>query len=215
MNTTLSFEPACLREKFFRRISGCMVPLLLLVTLQVQAQVTIPQEYDKLIQKHRDVAAFGTEGFGDRIDLNSGSLEIIQTDVDLPGSNALPVRFGRRLVAGDEYGGGFIGAWNMDIPYIHGIFGNHVSMPKGWRVPGSGADQYKRCSRYSAPPDLVFQIDGHYDADEYWHGNFLYLPGTGDQELLVSGTPTHVPADGNTYHIVTKGGAAVRCVALA
>lgn len=216
MNTTLSFEPACLRKKFFRRISGCMAPLLLLVTLQVQAQVTIPQEYDKLIQKHRDVAAFGAEGFGDRIDLNSGSLEIAQTDVDLPGSNALPVRVTRRFVSGDKFATGLFNLWDLDVPYAHGIFGNGPNNPKGWTVYAARTeDIYKRCSQYAAPLPLFLQ-SGVFEPDEYWHGNFLHVPGAGDEEMLATDVShAHVPSDGNNYTIITKSGAAVRCVPLA
>lgn len=189
--------------------------LLVALALPVRAQVTIPDEYGKLITHRGEITAFGNEGFGDKIDLGSGSLEIVQTDVDLKGSNALPVRVSRRFVAGDRFSGGYFGAWDLDIPYVHGIFGNRIDMPKGWRVLGEGAEQYQRCSRFSAPPDLVFQFEGHYLSDEYWHGNFLHLPGTGDQELLKGGMAMPVPADGKSYPVVTKDGAAVRCVGVA
>ena len=120
-------------------------------------QVTIPQEYDKLIQHRGEITAFGNEGFGDKIDLGSGGLQIVQTDVDLPGNNALPVRVSRRFVPGGKYGGGHFGVWSLDIPYMHGVFGNHIDNPIGWTVPGAVADRYKRCSQFSAPPDLYFQ----------------------------------------------------------
>lgn len=180
------------------------------------AQVTIPQEYDKLIKHRGEVTAFGAEGFGDRVDLNSGSLEILQTDVDLPGNSALPVRVSRRFVPGDKFGGGHFGQWSLDIPYAHGVFGNHVDNPKGWTVAAAvPADVYKRCAQYREPITLTFQ-DGVFEPDEYWQGNFLHMPGGGDEEMLVANLPTaHVPSDGNTYTVVTKNGSAMRCVALA
>ena len=189
--------------------------LLMALASPVRAQVTIPQEYDKLIKKNGEIAAFGAEGFGDKVDLNSGSLQIVQVDVDLPGNNALPVRVARRFATGDRFASGHFGAWNLDIPYAHGVFANHVNNPKGWTVGAAlAADVYKRCSQYGAPPTLWFQ-GGEFQPDEYWQGNFLHMPGAGDEEMLVPGSSAHVPTDGNTYSVVTKGGAAMRCVALA
>ncbi len=187
--------------------------LLLALASPLRAQVDIPQEYDKLIKHRGEITAFGNDGFGDKIDIGSGGLEIVQTDVDLPGNNALPVRVSRRFVPGNKYGGGHFGLWSLDIPYMHGIFGNKQFYfnPIGWAVPGTGADQYKRCSQFSAPPELYFQT-GVFLPDEYWHGSFFHLPGAGDQELLIG---VHVPTAGGPYPIVTKDGAAVRCVALA
>ncbi|MDE2382210.1 hypothetical protein [Thermomonas sp.] len=192
---------------------GLLLALVsLLPSLAAAQSVTIPDEYSKLIKHSGEITVFGNEGFGDKIDLASGGLEIIQTDIDLPGTNALPVRLARRFVPGDKYAGGFIGVWDLDIPYLHGIFANHVYNPRGWTVPDGGTGYYSRCSQFAAPPDMYFQ-GGHYLADEYWHGSFLHLPGAGDQELL-QGTP-RVPADGKTYPVVTKAGSVARCVGLA
>ena len=174
------------------------------------------RKYDKLINQHSNIAAFGAEGFGDKIDLNSGGLEIVQTDVDLPGNNALPVRIARRFATGDRFAAGQFGLWNLDIPYVHRVFGNHVNYPKGWTVGAAlAADVYKRCSQFSAPMTLYFQ-DGEFQPDEYWHGNFLHTPGGGDEEMLMVGTlAAHLPSDGNTYKVVTRSNAAMRCVPLA
>lgn len=196
----------------FRFVCLCAM-LLIVLASPARAQVKIPEEYDKLIQHRGEVTAFGNDGFGDRIDIGSGALQIVQTDVDLPGNSALPMRVSRRFVPGDKYGGGHFGLWSLDIPYMHGVFGNNSFYfnPVGWAVPGTGVDQYKRCSQFSAPPELHFQ-SGVYFPDEYWQGSFFHLPGAGDQELLMG---SRVPTDGHAYPIVTKEGAAVRCVALA
>lgn len=195
-------------------LKGKSFSLLALLCLPLYAggQTTIPQEYDKLIQQRSEVIVFGVEGFGDKVDISRGGLEIVQTDVDLPGSNKLPVRVARRFVPGNKYALGHFGVWNLDIPYAHGVFGYHAYNPQGWTVNEVPADIYKRCSHYGPPLTLVFQA-GVFEPDEYWHGNFLHMPDSGDEELLSA--PGHVPIDGSTYPIVTKSGAAVRCVALA
>ena len=42
----------------------------------------------------------GTDLFGDKVNLYTGRLEFVQTDVTLPGNSSLPVSVGRRLVTG-------------------------------------------------------------------------------------------------------------------
>lgn len=170
------------------------------------AQATNPDDYNKLIAHHSDVGTLTDTFAGDHIDLSSGGLSITQTDIDLPGNNALPVRVGRRFQAADAYAGGHFRYWSLDIPNVHGTF---ALATNGWQTETGSSN---RCSQYSAPP-IASYMGGTWDPNEYWHGTFFYLPGSGDQELLQGGG--HVPSDGATYPVTTKEGAAARCVALA
>jgi YD repeat-containing protein len=177
-------------------------------TATFAGSVTVPAEYGKLIQQRGVVGALGDNAFGESIDLSSGGLEIVQTDVDLPGSNSLPVRLGRRFRAsqGEDRLGHF-GNWDLDIPHAHGEFYS-VS---GWFVSGStAAAKSLRCSHFGAPTSVTV-MGGTWAPDEYWHGNSFYLPGQGEQELLRAGTTAHVPGSG-AYPAVTRAGAAVRCL---
>jgi hypothetical protein len=188
----------------------CLGAMLLFALVSpAHAQVTIPQEYDKLIKAKGAVTAFGNEGFGDKIDLASGSLQIIQTDIDLPGNNALPVRVARRFQAADLYSGGQFRYWSLDIPNVHGTFFGS----DGWDVDGATGPSNLRCTYYGAPPTVNYN-GGWWAPNEYWHGTFFSLPGGKDQELLQIYGAAHVPSDGNTYHAITKSGDAARCVAL-
>lgn len=199
-----------------RSFRAGFVLAILLAAFAVQADVTIPQEYAKLIQHQGEITAFGSDGFGDRIDIGTGGLEIVQTDVDIPGNNALPVRVSRRFLPGNKRAIGHFGVWNLDIPYAHGVFANHVANPKGWTVDALPANVHKRCSHYAAPLIMTYQLGaGEFEPDEYWHGNFLHIPGAGDEEMLGLNVNAHVPNDGKTYAIVTKSGASIRCVGLA
>lgn len=186
----------------------------LLATTTALAEVETPQEFDKIIQQRGQVGALTDGYFGDQISLSIGGLEIIQTDVGLPGNNALPVRAGRRLVAGKGlYGVGHFDKWDLDIPNLHGVFFGGVVTGHGWLVVATNAtDSLKRCSLFGSPMDINYQ-GGIWSPDEYWYGNSFYLPGNGDHELLERSASAHVPNDGNTYPIVTKEGAAVRCLA--
>ncbi len=189
---------------FQRNRRACAVVLCCLAS-SVWAQATNPDEYSKNIAHHSAVSTLTDTFAGDHIELSSGKLEIIQTDVDLPGNNALPVRVGRRFEVADVYSGGHFGLWTLDIPNVHGTFSEY-----GWVAEDSSTN---RCSSYSAPP-IVNAGDAWWDPNEYWHGTFFYLPGSGDSELLQFIGNQHAPNDGGAYHAMTKEGAVARCVTL-
>lgn len=178
-----------------------------LSTSVMAADVAYRDEYDRHIRQSSEIGSMAGE-FGDRIDLSSGSLEILKTDIDIPGIGPT-VRVGRRYRPSDIYGRGHFNYWDMDLPHVHGTFAKIVG-GGGWPGWGSAGT---RCSQFTAPPDVAYQ-GGSFSTDEYWSGSFLYLPGGGEQELLERGNAL-VPSDGATYPIVTKENAAVRCVALA
>jgi YD repeat-containing protein len=172
--------------------------------------VTIPEEYAKLIQAHSRIGSLDGGFFGDHVDLATGRLDITQTDIDLPGNNGLDVRVGRRFEVGRDHNVGHFGYWDLDIPHLHGTFAKAGTSGKYWVA--DGPDATARCSDFGAPPLATYQ-DGFFSPDEFWHGVSMYLPGGGDQELLVppSGTSGDVPDDGQTYVAITREGAAARC----
>jgi YD repeat-containing protein len=159
--------------------------------------------------------------FGDRIGLFTGSVEFLQTDVSIPG-NGPEVAIKRRITSGTQAikGLGMFGAWDMAIPSVHGLF----STQGGWRNY-TVAEPLNRCSRYTQPADEVVShalptasggvtVKKTFHAEEFWHGTFLYLPETGDEELVTRGSggswPT--PTNGHTYVLGTKSGTAIRCI---
>jgi YD repeat-containing protein len=180
---------------------------------------TIPDEYAKKIASHSELGMLSGEFAGDRIDLGSGSLEIELTDIDLPGNNALPVRVGRYFQPAYVNFGGHFGNWRMDLPSVHGTFADVIM--GGWKVESTTGIGYtsNRCSSFGRPPDgfsrMPTKSDVIWGADDYWHGTFFYVPGSGDQELLNFWAGTHAPNDGHAYSAMTKAGAVARCVALA
>jgi hypothetical protein len=106
------------------------------------------QEHGKLIRAPQQVIALGNDLLGDRVNLYTGTLEFVQTDVSLPGNSALPVSMGRRLVTGQErLERTHFGGWDMNVPHLHGMF----AASKGWQT-GKGSDPLKRCSAFGAPP---------------------------------------------------------------
>lgn len=193
------------------RSRAIVLALLAAAALPVWAQVTVPDEYGKSISHHSEIATLDGAVAGDQIDLSTGRLDIVQTDIDLPGNNGLPVRITRRFQPADNYNTGHFGIWTMDLPNVRGTFARHTYSP--WAVQtDSGTYSYDRCTNFLPPPYETYQY-AQWDPSEYWHGNTLRLPAGGDRELLLNGG--HKPADGYSYPVGTKDGDAVRCVALA
>lgn len=172
---------------------------------------TYYQEQSKLIRSPNSFARLGDDLFGDKVNLYTGSLEFIQTDVSLTGNSSLPVSVGRRLVVGQApVNGTLFGRWDLEIPHLHGIF----AASTGWST-GSGRSIHNRCTSFGAPPLVRGSNDSFWDGTEYWHGNFLYIPRQGDQEMLRRnnwfGLAPH-GASPDTYPIVTRNKWTFRCL---
>jgi RHS repeat-associated protein len=73
----------------------------------------------------------------------------------------------------------------------------------------SGTTGGKR-SATEAGPVIVYN---YFYATEYWHGNFLHVPGSAPQEVLKRAAGnTSAPTDGNTYPLVTRDHWQLRCL---
>lgn len=181
------------------------------------------KEQFKLIKAPDAVAKLGADLFGDQVNLYSGGLAFTQTDVSLPGNNSLSVAMGRRLSAGRyAYGGHPFGRWQMDIPHLHGVFGYpNIYGTINWpSTSGNG----NRCSEFGAPPEMRgLQGESYWAAKEYWQGSHMYVPGSGDQQLLKrvaenTVAPAAMTVDGVTvssFPVVTSAKWALGCIALA
>ncbi|MFL0335909.1 RHS repeat protein [Stenotrophomonas maltophilia] len=157
--------------------------LLLGLTFAAQAQQAVQQpyqEYDKKLRSAEQVGALTSELFGDSVNVYDQSGYFRQTDIDLAGNNALPVRLERRLNVRPIpesglppliYGGA--GDWNIDVPFISGVFDSQY----GWTYRGSR--KVPRCSAnflpYTPPP---FRIE------DIWSGYTVNLPGEGARSLM-------------------------------
>ncbi|MBL8300457.1 MAG: ParB N-terminal domain-containing protein [Rhodanobacteraceae bacterium] len=176
--------------------------------------VTPAQDYsDEFIRQRYGVAALGPSLFGDSTGLSTGATEFVTTDIRVPGNSALPVNLTRRYRVdyrtapmGARSPGLFID-WELDLPHLHGTFarteGNAAS---GWQVSTPGQAN-QRCSVDSnnpaqGQPPSVMGSGNHWSfaSYEYWHGNSLYIPGQGDQTLMVIAPGNaNRPVDGRSY----------------
>jgi len=184
-----------------------------LATLTIQhalADNTLYSEKGKLIRANEAVTTLGADLMGDQVNLYHGALEFLQTDVSLPGNNALPVGISRRFTANQEgYSDSQFVDWDLELPHISGVFSNAQGFV--------GENGYSRCTNYGVPPNAVAAQGGgaYFSASEYWHGNFLHTPGGGQQEILKrNATNTFKPTDNLEYKLVTKDWWSIRCIPL-
>ncbi|MDO8653460.1 MAG: hypothetical protein Q7R66_14835 [Undibacterium sp.] len=194
-----------------------------MVQTNAVADISLYAEKGQLIRAPRAVTTLGVDLFGDKVNLYNGNLEFIQTDISLPGNNGLSVSVARRLATGKSVlAYGHFSQWELEIPHMHGIF----ALDKGWvsaiGAPSNTAEMNKRCSNFNAPPDASgsFGSTSSWDALEFWQGNFLYVPGVGDQEVLKrSPTNNNIPTDftpsTSNYALVTRDLWTFRCANLA
>lgn len=188
-----------LAARFLRSSSLIVFALLAASANMASGQSTRTAEVERsdFIRAPEAVAKIGTDLFGDQVNLYTGRTEFSQIDVSLKGNNTLPVSVGRRLQVGeDRLWARAFGRWDLEIPHLHGIF----STRQGWR-----SDQGGRCSAFSAPPPVLGNNNsGNFEAKDYWRGNFLYVPGLGDQQMLARAADNlNTPAPQASYPVVT------------
>ena len=169
------------------RFVSLLAPLTLTIfafASLVRADTKYSDEYLQRVTAAKTVSPLDNNLFGDSINDYSGGVQFSQTDVSLPGNFGLSVGVGRRYAIADKTGlsaaqkiGGIFGDWDLDLPHMEGVYG-----PQGHQAMTlAGANV--RCDVTSwdqARPPFV----DYFQAEEYWHGNHLYLPGQGAEEVL-------------------------------
>lgn len=175
------------------------------------AQTVTPyQEGGQLIRGADAPSAFGPQLFGDSVNLYTGALEFVQTDVSLPGNSALPVSFGRRLRTGQHNAnGGLLFDWEFDVPHIRGVF----SQSGGWYVmASSSSERGRRCSYFDRE-----LMPGRLAQGTSVEAGFplvtMSIPGQGERELqLRSAAYGAAPSAGGPYPVVSKDGWQFSCL---
>ncbi|HEY2560160.1 MAG TPA: RHS repeat-associated core domain-containing protein [Caldimonas sp.] len=178
-----------------------------------------------LVRSGEVIEALGPNLMGDSINEYSGALEFTQTDVSLPGNNALPVAVGRHRAVGapQTNGGGLFGDWDLEIPHLHAVA---TQAEPNW-YGAATTTNFNRCSQFYYPPWTYAYVAGgnlSYDYRAFWDGAHLYVPGVGDQTLF-SRFPEYVgqgpanpiyPSDGtpSTYPVLTKNHWELKCLPL-
>jgi hypothetical protein len=205
------------------RSLGWMLGLVGLVTAPWQAQAQDPPEIPgaltqneshKLIRANDVVGSLGTDLFGEEVNLYTGALAFSVVDVSLPGNDALPMQIGRRFTVEavgpkrsyPAYFKGLFGDWELDLPMIHGVFADTQGFVSN-TIPGA------RCSAFSPPPNGDGTGGVGFQAEEFWSGTSLYIPGFGEQEILKralgnNAAPNNQP---NDWPLVTRNHWQINC----
>lgn len=182
-----------------------------------QDAVWVHEDYAAQFLRSNDVDVLGPDLFGESTDLSTGATEFSVTDVSLPGNSELPVAFQRRYVVSvSAMSSNFQNAFDkfeIDIPHLHGVFasGNTLlrSELQGWTSSIAGHPEL-RCSGRAGPAEVLPPPNepyGSWTADEFWHGNHLHIPGSGDEEMQVTaGLPNDAsaPSSAGPYQWVTR-----------
>lgn len=169
------------------------------------------QEYDKQVRSAEQVGALTSDLFGDAVNVYDQSTSFQQTDIDLRGTNALPVRLSRKLsvrpiptggMPPQIYGGA--GDWNVDVPFISGVFDSHY----GW-IYGMGARKTARCTDtfhpWTSPPHNINSI---------WSGYTVNLPGDNARTLIGMPPSQFKPTGGQSNNWTTSSLDAISCTAM-
>lgn len=173
-------------------------------------------------------APAGSGETGEAVDLYTGSLGFVTTDVSLPGNSDLKVALTRHFSVGSPGGTGedyAFADWQLEVPVITGIVAGdpQTSTPSsGWRyTTGTGSNAFDRCSHFGNLPQIGVQNPSSvFDPDEYWGGFHLQIPGAGSQ-MLLSRAPSNVHApsaniegyQGTTdFRVVTKDDWVAACL---
>ncbi|MCU1046499.1 RHS repeat protein [Stenotrophomonas maltophilia] len=162
---------------------SAVVALAAIWIFSAQAQQAVQQpyqEYDKQLRSAEQVGALTSELFGEAINVYDQATHFRQTDITLPGSNALPVTLTRRFNIrpipsfGQDpeiYGGA--GDWNIDVPFISGVF----DADYGWIRRGN--TKIPRCSANFVP-----YTEAPFNISDIWSGYTVNLPGEGSRSLI-------------------------------
>ena len=180
------------------------------------AAVTPEDEFDKRIRTSQNIQPLGETPFGENINLYNGVLNFRQLDIDQPGTG-LPIQLMRTFDFSDssprESAARAFADWRLEIPSIQTLTTSENQFFTG-----------NRCSEFGKAPSVVFNLGRPapviYNAEQWWGGYQLIIPGIGRQDLLrrdASNTlsPQMVDAAGTqmTFPIVTRQHWMVTCLA--
>lgn len=198
--------PKTTRTRILTAIGCLMLPCL------ADAQsVKLDHEYAKKISAAREISVDAEHAWGNSTVLSTGNTEFVSTDIDIPGNNALPVRFTRRLPIAARYANeqlSGLGNWDIDVPYVEAT----VPRAYDWAVAGPlSPNRHARCSSANAP---YLPTSFQFTPEEFFDGYRIRIPGVMDEPLIRNTEGHAVPSDGAAYPWLTRSNARVSCIAM-
>ncbi|TCV92075.1 YD repeat-containing protein [Luteibacter rhizovicinus] len=179
--------------------SVLVVVFVLGASVTLGQTVSIESEYKKLLRVNEDIQPLGPNAFGESISTYDGTVSFTQIDVEAKGTG-LPIIV-ERTIRGRPEGGpnayvfelahNAFSDWDMSVPQIETL----SAEAKGSFGPGQNFDVWyfldepNRCSALDAagPIDVATKPGEEgvtWEADVWWHGIQLKIPGAGTQDVL-------------------------------
>ena len=151
--------------------------------------------------------------FGEHINLQTGDLSFRHVDVELAGNGPL-LTISRRFNVSSSSAWNWrhdlaFADWDIEIPRITT---NTTTGANDWLVVGSSPTA--RCTNFGAAANL-----GAYNANYWWRGVHLEIPGQSRQELMLRSTQNPIKPTmlingvQPSFDIVTKNNWAITCIA--
>lgn len=175
--------------------------------------------YDERLRASKSLAALGEDLFGDRINLQDGTVAFRQTDIRLATNSALSLSIGRKSPSGkqglDAQFAVFGRDWELDVPYMMATYDTR----DGWNVVNPDTTMsLNRCSIGHFIPKVRVGPWPYYYSQAvpqhmYWNGIEINIPARGEERMLEANAAQPMPGDGKTYTGTTKSGWRVSCLA--
>jgi RHS repeat-associated protein len=163
--------------------------------------------FEDELNKRRNMRVLDESLFGDKVNLQDGSIVFEQTDIALPLNGGRQITLGRRMAQG-KASGGIFGDWALNVPRMRATY----DARDGWN---SGTLDGYRCSRGNfVPRDVNPAIGGGFPISPfmYWNGIAIELPDQGVQTLLRKNAAQVMPTDGKVYVATTKQQGRISCL---
>ena len=179
---------------------GTLLPPLI-AQAQTQSQGGIPPyvEYRKRVETSQNISPLDVGLFREEISLYNGSTTFSVTDIDVPGSNGLPVRLSRRLAVDLQqqtaiatYDSLLRGAgnWDVDVPWMGATY-------------ASSAGNALRCDGGYVPP-LVMGALSAFRRGDVWQGISVNIPGRGTTFTMGIQTQAPKPSVAAAWRLTTS-----------
>ena len=195
------------------RTAGLLAGLLALgLPLSALAQVDYNAEDAKRIKSAEVVGALGDDLFGESVNFYTGATSFRHLDLSIPGNGSLPMQVARSRGVEDLETkhnplGREFGDWELDLPWIGGVFLENV----GWAV--STGSPSLRCSSPTSQLSAAPKDYNSFQASRYWQGYSVNIPGQGTQPLLRKlSNDTTTPTAGGPWRWETKGQVQIACL---
>jgi RHS repeat-associated protein len=146
----------------------------------------VTNNYRELFNLDHEIAPHTSGMFGERIGLSTGSISFRQTDVSIPGNNALPVEVSRVFIGADSLDSNTrdFGSWGLDIPHIRT---NVMALEGSSSFRGSWGTGNACSGGLGDGGDWSPYVDNNLVPERgqsVWNGDNIHIPNRGSAKII-------------------------------